>query len=351
MKHFAKRRNVKDILISQAHTIMEAVQILNQTSSQILFVIDEGGVLHGALADGDVRRAILEGKDLSSSIQGVYNSQPKSISSHSLEAAREIMETYGISRVPVVNRKNQPVSVVYLEDVLSAEDKAESRSNKVVIMAGGKGTRLDPITRIVPKPLLPIGDKPMLELIMESFAERGFSDFLLSINYRKDFIKTYLAERSDLPFSISCIEEESFLGTAGSLALMREYLKETFFVSNCDILVDVNYASALEFHLENECLFTIVGALKKINVPYGVIHLKDGDFDRVEEKPDVPLIVNTGVYLLEPECIDMIQEGEKIDMTDLIERIRNRGGKVGVFPVHRKWIDIGQWGEYKRVLE
>ena len=218
-------------------------------------------------------------------------------------------------------------------------------------MAGGRGSRLDPITRIVPKPLLPIGDKPMMELIMESFGRSGFSEFLLSINYRKDFIKTYLAERSDLPFSISCVEEETFLGTAGSLALMKDMLRRTFFVSNCDILVDVDYLAALEFHQQNGYAFTIIGALKKVNVPYGVIHLKGGDFDRVEEKPDVPLIVNTGVYILEQSCIDLIESGEKVDMPDLIARIRNQGGKIGVFPVHRKWIDIGQWGEYKQALQ
>ena len=218
-------------------------------------------------------------------------------------------------------------------------------------MAGGRGSRLDPITRIIPKPLLPVGDKPMLELIMESFVKCGFHDFLLSINYRKDFIKTWLAERGNLPGSVTCVEEQEFLGTAGSLALMKDFLKETFFVSNCDILVDVNYTSALQFHCENGYALTVIGALKKINVPYGVIYLKGGDFDRIEEKPDVPLIVNTGVYLLEPECAALIAEGEKIDMPNLIDRVQASGKRVGVFPVHRKWIDIGQWGEYKQALE
>ena len=171
------------------------------------------------------------------------------------------------------------------------------------------------------------------------------------INYRKDFIKTYLVERSDLPFVITCVEEESFLGTAGSLSLMKDQLTQTFFVSNCDILVDVNYLSALEFHEEKGYAFTIVGVLKKVNVPYGVIHLREGEFDRIEEKPDVPLIVNTGVYIVEPECLDLIGNAEKLDMPDLIERVRADGGKIGVFPVHRKWIDIGQWGEYKQALQ
>lgn len=351
MSGSAKQYDVRKIVIGESRSILEGIQQLNDMSSQILFVVDDLGRLKGTLTDGDIRRAIAGGRDLSTPVGEACNRNPKSITSHSQAKALAAMERFSISRIPVVNAKGEPVDVMYLEDVLSKEYRAEPRPNKVVVMAGGRGSRLDPITRIVPKPLLPVGEKPMLELIMESFAACGFSDFLLSINYRKDFIKTYLAERSDLPFSISCIEEESFLGTAGSLALMKDRLTETFFVSNCDILVDVNYISALEFHEENGCAFTMVGALKKVNVPYGVIHLRNGEFDRIEEKPDVPLIVNTGVYLLEPSCIDFIGRDEKLDMPDLIERIRAEGGKVGVFPVHRKWIDIGQWGEYKQALE
>ncbi len=178
------------------------------------------------------------------------NPSPKTVSSYSLGRARTLMERHESAGSRWWGRKGAR-AVIYLEDILSEEAAVERQENKVVVMAGGRGSRLDPITRIVPKPLLPIGDKPMLELIMESFGKRGFSEFLLSINYRKDFIKTYLAERSDLPFSVSCVEEETFLGTAGSLALMKDSLSKTFFVSNCDILVDVDYLSALEFHREN----------------------------------------------------------------------------------------------------
>lgn len=351
MKVFPKQHHVTKLFIAESESILHSIQKLNDTASQILLVVDESGRLKGTLTDGDIRRAIAGGKDLSSPVGKVCNVSPKTIGSRSPEKALEVMERYSISRIPVLNVRGEPIDVMYIEDMLSERYRVEPRPNKVVVMAGGRGSRLDPITKIVPKPLLPVGDKSMLELIMESFAACGFSEFLLSVNYKKDFIKTYLAERSDLPFSISCIEEESFLGTAGSLALMNDRLTETFFVSNCDILVDVNHISALEFHEENGYAFTMIGALKKVNVPYGVIHLRNGEFDRIEEKPDVPLIVNTGVYLLEPSCIDLIGKDEKLDMPDLIKRIRTEGGKVGVFTVHRKWIDIGQWGEYKKVLE
>ena len=347
---FSKKKQIDQITISRHKTILEGIQQLNDTASQILLVVDENKKLLGSLTDGDIRRAICEGKPLQVCVEEVCNKSPKVLTHYSKEAAFCIMEKYSISRIPVIDANGIPVSLISITDVLP-DKEGEQYANKVVIMAGGRGSRLDPITRIVPKPLLPVGDKPMLELIMESFARSGFSDFLLSINYRKDFIKTYLAERSDLPFSISCIEEESFLGTAGSLALMKDCLTQTFFVSNCDILVDVNYVKAIEHHNKNGNAFTIIGALKKVSVPYGVIRLNEEGFDGIEEKPEVPLIVNTGVYVLEPDCIDMIRKNEKLDMPDQITRVRDRGGKVGVFPVHRKWIDIGQWGEYKQALE
>ena len=351
MTDYSKRHDVNNLILGEKKTVLEAVQLLNDTGSQILFVVDDGGKLMGTLTDGDIRRCVGAGKPLSTPVGEACNQSPKTVSSYSPARARKLMERHGISRVPVVDRDGRPVAVIYLDEVFAHGAAAERQENKVVVMAGGRGSRLDPITRIVPKPLLPIGDKPMLELIMESFDKRGFSEFILSINYRKDFIKTYLAERSDLPFSISCVEEETFLGTAGSLSLMRENLSKTFFVSNCDILVDVDYLKALEFHQENGYAFTIIGALKKVSVPYGVIQLDEGGFGGIAEKPEVPLIVNTGVYILEPDYVGLINDGEKLDMPELIERVRSGGGKIGVFPVHRKWIDIGQWGEYKQALE
>lgn len=270
------KESLREIFISPTQTILQAIQMLNDTASQILLVVGEADHLEGTLTDGDIRKAIGEGKALDTHIGLVCNMSPKTLSTRSYEEALSLMNQYGFSRVPILNENGVPIDIICMEDILPVQLVHEKKLNKVVIMAGGRGSRLDPITRIIPKPLLPIGDKPMLDLIMESFVKCGFSDFLISVNYRKDFIKTWLAERSDLPFSVACVEEEAFLGTAGSLALMKEFLKETFFVSNCDILVDVNYTSALEFHRDNGYAFTVVGALKKVNVPYGVIHLRGG---------------------------------------------------------------------------
>lgn len=346
----SKHIDIHKVTVAASKTILEAIHLLNETSSQVLFIIDAHGCLKGTLTDGDIRRAIIGGKELSASIQDVYNPHPISLTTSSLEKAKALMEEHGVTRIPVVDAGNVPVSIISFEDVLHCKQEVERLPNKVVIMAGGRGSRLDPITKVIPKPLLPIGDKPILELIMESFAACGFHAFRLSINYRKDFIKTWLAERHDLPYDIACVEEGEPLGTAGSLGCLREELTDSFFVSNCDILMDMNYASGLAFHREHGCALTIVGALMRVNVPYGVIQLENGEFSRIEEKPDVPMIINSGVYILEPECLHRIGEAERIDMPDLIGRVRASGRKVGVFPVHRKWIDIGQWAAYKQII-
>jgi NDP-sugar pyrophosphorylase family protein len=219
-------------------------------------------------------------------------------------------------------------------------------------MAGGKGSRLDPITRVVPKPLLPVGDRPIIELIMDSFHAQGYEDFIISINYKKDYIKSYFAEKGEIKYRISYVEEDRFMGTAGSLSLMRETLTETFFLTNCDILVEMSYRSAYREHLKQKNSITVVGVLKHLNVPYGVITIKDGDFVCVDEKPDYHFVVNAGVYIVEPECLDLIDEtGDGMfHMTDLIKKVSDAGMKVGVFPAHRKWVDIGQWNEYNKLI-
>ena len=352
MEQKTPQKDISGLLINRCASILEAIQKLNETGSQLLLVVDSKGLLRGIITDGDIRRAIVDGKPLSSPVSGICNPSPKTLRCFDYSAARRLMRKNSITRIPVVDSNGVPIGLIRLEDAAENVICPAIMTNKVVIMAGGKGTRLEPITRIVPKPLLPIGEKPMMELIMDSFAKEGFRTFLVSINYKKEFIKTYIAERRDLAYAIRCVEEEDFLGTAGSLKLMEKDLYETFFVSNCDILVDMSYLSALEYHSEEGNSITIVGALKKVSVPYGVIRMgESGGFVGIDEKPDLPLIVNTGVYVLEPSVLSLISEKERIDMTDLIARVAAHEGKIGVFPVHRRWIDIGQWGEYKNILD
>ena len=349
MKPIQRNREYTERLcINRDRTILQGIQRLNEISGQILLVVDEQGRLFGTITDGDIRRAIANQVPFSDSVAVICNRNFKFLHSFSVDSVLALCEEFSIKRIPIIDEAGIPIGIAFLEDLV--QEGTPPTCGKVVIMAGGRGSRLDPITRIVPKPLLPIGEKPVIELIMDSFYGQGYDDFILSINYKKDFIKGYFSERGDLPYRIGYVEEDVFLGTSGSLLLMKGQLSETFFVTNCDILVEMNYRSACREHLRQKNSITVIGALKELKIPYGVVHMKNGEFEQIEEKPDYHLVINSGVYLLEPECLDLIPQGEMFHMTDLIQRAQNVGMRVGVFPAHRKWVDMGQWSEYNKLI-
>lgn len=336
--------------LKESDTIVRGIEVLNESSSQIILILDEDGRLAGTVTDGDIRRAICKNGSVQGCLGSVCNRHPKTIKGFSSDKARKIMKENSISRVPVIDADGFPKGLYCVEDVLAGLVPTKL-DTKVVIMAGGKGTRLWPITKIIPKPLLPLGDKPIIEVIIDSFRDQGFSDFLLSLNYKKEYIRTYFAEKNSLPYDLTFVEEEQFLGTAGSLGLMKAHLKDPFFVTNCDILVEMDYRSVLRFHLEKKFALTVVGALQKIKVPYGVISLQDGVFRDIDEKPESHFVVNTGVYVVDPGVLGLIHENESIDMPDLIKRTSRDQGPIGVYPVHGKWTDIGNWGEYRKLVD
>lgn len=344
---------VLSISISEGCTILRGIQQLNECNAQILLVVNDMGLLVGTVTDGDIRRAIYVGTLLSSAIGEICHRNFKFMRSYDPDVALSFYENYGVRRIPIVGEDGIVRDIVFIEDVLAKTDPVTSNCN-VVVMAGGRGSRLDPITRVVPKPLLPIGDRPILELIMDSFYGQGYENFILSLNYKKDFIRGYFAERGELPYRIEYVEEEDFMGTAGSLSLMRDILTETFFLTNCDILVEMNYRSAYREHVKQKNALTVIGVLKNFSIPYGVIKIEDGSFASIDEKPDYHLIVNSGVYIIEPECLDLIDVKSQPDgmfhMTHLMEKVKDAGMRVGVFPAHRKWVDIGQWNEYNKLI-
>ena len=346
---YPDHESVKAFCLSENDTVLKGIDALNSSASQILLILDEAGRLAGTVTDGDIRRAICVNGNVDNLLGSVCNRQPSVVRGFDpLEAVR-LMQEYSVARLPVVGPSGVPTGLYCLEDFL-ARSAPEMLDTRVVIMAGGKGTRLLPITRIVPKPLLPLGDRPMIEVIMDSFREQGFNEFMVSLNYKKEYIKTFFAEKGELPYGLKFIEEENFLGTAGSLGLMKDHLTETFFVTNCDILVEMDYLSALRFHRENAFVLTLIGALQKTRVPYGVISLENGSFKDIEEKPEHHYLVNTGVYILEPGALDLVDSGQPIDMPDLVKRLKVKGSKVGVYPAHGKWTDIGQWVGYNKNL-
>ncbi|MGE5581376.1 MAG: nucleotidyltransferase family protein [Bacillota bacterium] len=340
-------------LIRPEKSIREAIRQLNENRLQILIVTDEEIKLIGTITDGDIRRALINNITLDEPLSRIMNRNPKFIYNDEEDKAYELMMKYKIKTVPIVEEDKRVVDLISIQDFLDQKPYKKRwalKPNPVFIMAGGKGTRLDPFTKILPKPLIPIGDKPIIEVIMSNFKKYGFNNFLISLNYKAEIIKLYFRENPD-GYNISYIQEEEFLGTAGSLALAKDYLQETFIVSNCDVIVDIDFESLLNFHRRHRNQATIVGVVKNMQIPYGVLQAKDGVLTQMTEKPEFDFVINSGVYALEPEIISYIQDNQPVNMPDLLMRVKSEGYKVGVFPISSNWFDIGQWEEYQRTLE
>lgn len=350
---------LRTLFISPLSTVKEAIQRLNDTGLKILFVAGPEEKLLGTLSDGDIRRGILAGLSLASPVDRVMKKQFLSLPADTPDlpqAARSMMQQHMIEQVPVVNAEGAIIDVLLWIDFLGERKTAGmraavSRDNPVVIMAGGKGTRLDPFTKVLPKPLIPIGDKPIIETIMDRFFENGFSRFILVINYKKEMIKAYFGERT-LPYRISFVEEQEFYGTAGGLSLLRDMLTQTFIVTNCDTVLEGSYTDLFQWHRDHGNIMTIIGSHKEITVPYGVLCMNNGVLDRIDEKPKLDLFINTGTYLFEPSVFEFIKDRQHLDMDSLIRDLKaQRADRIGVYPHWGGWFDIGQWDEYRKSLK
>jgi dTDP-glucose pyrophosphorylase len=337
-------------LISENKSIREAIEQLNENMLQILLVTNEQGELIGTVTDGDIRRSILTNISLDKPIQKIMNKNPKFVYQGETGKAEALMAKHKIKNIPVVDQQKKVLDLILIEDMLDFKEKYPVKPNHVFIMAGGKGARLDPFTKILPKPLIPVGDKPIIELIIGSFNKYGFNNFIVSLNYKAEIIKLYFLENTN-GYNMSYTYEQEPLGTAGALQLARDRLTETFIVSNCDVIIDVDFDKLLGYHQKNKNSATIVGVVKHLQIPYGVIEVKDSKLTQIIEKPEYDFVINSGVYVLEPEIVDLIPEGQPINMPDLLLKAKEKGLKIGVYPVSTKWFDIGQWEEYQRTLE
>ena len=341
------------LIISSNTTIKQAMQKLNETGRKILFVTDEYSRILGVITDGDIRDALLCGMEFTVKVDKVMNTNYIYVESYrhdKLEKVKQLMLDMNVSQIPSIDSSGIIVDLFVWTDVFNTHPhrKDKEYSNQVIVMAGGKGTRLDPFTKIFPKPLIPINDKPVIEHIMERFHKFGFNRFTYTLNYKKEYIKLFLKERN-FPYAIDFIEEETFLGTAGSLSLLRNKIEETFFVINCDSLLDLDFEELLKWHKEQAVAITIVGCHNEVNIPFGVLDIADGKLLRIREKPSNDVIINTGAYVMEPHVISYLTEGRFIDMNTLIDTVGAKD-KIAVFPICGGWYDLGQWEEYHNAL-
>lgn len=344
-------------LIQQDVSIKEAMWHLTQKGIKILFIIDENHKLTGTVTDGDIRRGITSGIELTTKITEIMAKKFFSVNindNNAKQKAKEMMQEYLVEYVPIIDDAGKVTNIVSWHDYFIPESDNEKRTllqNPVVIMAGGKGTRLDPFTKILPKPLIPLGEKPIVEVIMDRFYERGFYKFKLVINHKKEMIRLYFSE-NNRPYEIELIDENEYCGTVGGLYLLKEKIKSTFILTNCDTLIEGDYGDFLNWHIENKYLLTIIGSHKEVAVPYGVLNMVNSTLIEMIEKPKYDLFVNTGTYVMEPEILDRISDNENIDIDKLIIKLKSTTeNKVGVFPCWGRWFDIGQWDEYKKTLK
>lgn len=344
-----KESKLNDLIISPDSSILEGLKQMDRIRHKLLIVLVENKY-RGLLSIGDIQRSVIKNTDLGSPISSIIRhdyivAKP----GDSIKEVKRIMLYIRSEFMPVVDDNGHIVKVYFWED-LFGEKKPESYAQfnlPIVIMAGGVGSRLKPLTNVLPKPLIPIGERTMLEEIFDSFSIHGCDNFFISVNYKAELIKYYI-NNLKLPYRIEFIEETKPLGTAGSLNQLKGKIDQTFFVTNCDILIDQDYSEILKYHNEQKNEITIVAALKHFPIAYGTIETGDnGHLNELIEKPELTFKINSGMYILEPHLIDKIPFNKFCNITDLIWNLKQDNRKVGVFPVSQNsWTDIGDWREY-----
>jgi len=344
---------VEDFLIACSKTVKQAMRQLSDLGEKELFVIDGQGRLMGALSDGDIRKWILNEGALNTQVESVCNHNPRFVGEgYDLEEAKRTMLDLKIECIPVIDKQRHVIKVLTWDEVFSGkvEKIHEKLGVPVVIMAGGKGSRLDPFTRILPKSLIPVGDKPIIEVIMDKFSEYDINDFYISVNHKARMIKSYFDEANG-KYRISYIEETKPLGTAGSLRLLENRLADPFIVTNCDVLIDCDYAQLIHFHQGHAYDLTLVVSCRHYVIPYGVCEIQGGMLKTIKEKPELDLLINTGMYVMGNKVLNLIPKDEFLNFNELILNAQAAGYQVGVFPINEKaWMDIGQWEEYHKTI-
>ena len=337
--------NANDISIKKDTKIIEALNIIDKSSKQICLVIDQNNKLIGTVNDGDIRRGLLKNISIQDSVDKVFYQSPKvGYINDSKETILNLMKVNRIHQLPIVDSHNIVQGIEILDDIIIGD----TRSNEVFLMAGGLGKRLRPLTENTPKPMLNIGGKPILQTIVESFANRGFTKIIMSTGYKSEKIQEYFKDGSEFGVHIEYIVEKMKMGTVGSLTLLKQRPNEAFFVMNGDLLTNINYEKMLDFHINNESKATMCVRAYDYTVPYGVVTCSNEKITSIDEKPVHSFFVNAGIYLLEPECIDLIPQNEYYDMTSLFEKILATGGKTNAFPLQEFWLDIGGISEFDK---
>jgi dTDP-glucose pyrophosphorylase len=334
----------KKTILSSMTTIETAIRNLDETALQVVLVTDEDEHLLGTVTDGDIRRGLLKGLDLKRPIQEIMNTNSFVVTpSMTKEMVLQLMKANRIHQIPVIDDNRKVVGLYLLDEILAPE----KLDNLFIIMAGGKGVRLRPLTENCPKPLLPVAGKPMLEHIILRAKADGFRKFLISVNYLGHMIEEYFSDGSKWDVEIQYLKETTPLGTAGALSLIQEKLTTPFIVSNGDVMTYVRYSDLLNYHIDHKASATMAVRLHEWQHPFGVVQTKGVEIIDFEEKPIYKSHVNAGIYVINPELLSLIPKNESMDMPTLFKKVKDYGNLTVVYPMHESWMDVGRPDEYE----
>lgn len=338
-------KNIQNIKLKKNATIKEALKIIDSGAMQIALVVEDNDKLIGTLTDGDIRRGLLKGLDLDSSIESIIFKTPTIATiSDTKEEILKIALSKKLHQIPIVDERGKIVGIQEIEELVKPKEK----TNKAVLMVGGLGTRLRPLTEDTPKPMLKVGNKPILQTIVEKFAEYGYTNIVMCVNYKSHVIQDYFGDGSKFGVNIEYILEEQRMGTAGALSLLKEKPTEPFFVMNGDLLTNVNFEHLHDFHLSNNSLGTMCVREYDFQVPYGVVNIDGSKILSIEEKPVHKFFVSAGIYMLSPDALEYIPENEFYDMPTLFDKFINENKNAISFPLREYWLDIGRMSDFER---
>lgn len=344
--HHAK---LSKVLIQSTCSIRDAMKAIDDSSLEIVLVVDKEDKLIGLATDGDIRRALINNASLDTPINQVMNAKfTVMLDSVPKKQVIRLMKNRYLRQMPIVDKNGRVIDIVLLKDIW----RDISKENKVVLMAGGLGSRLRPLTDDIPKPMLKVGDKPILELIINRFKDYGYKDIIISINYKGDMIERYFQDGSDFDVNIEYVVERKRLGTAGAIRLAKEHLSDKpFFVMNCDLLTKVNFERLMKEHMKQKNDLTMAVKSFDYTIPYGVVNINDGQVGGLQEKPKHSCFISAGIYCLSPSVVDLIPDNQYCDITEIISRLIQQNRKVGSSLITEYWMDIGTVNDYDKAIE
>ena len=340
-----KDKDINQFCLKEPATVRECMAVIDKNKQGIALIVDAQGRLTGTITDGDIRRFILAGHSIDNSVASVMWTKPLTAPLGTSEKElKELMNKHLVRNIPIIDTNGCPSKIINLRDIVSEEDVCQF----AVIMAGGKGKRLKPITENMPKPMIKVGNKPILENIINYLKESGIVNIYISLNYKADIIENYFEDGSEYGVKISYLKEGKELGTAGALTLLPEIPSSPLLVINGDVVTKTNFLRLIEFHKQRRCVMTVAATQYTLNIPFGVLNTSGHYLLGIEEKPEQRFLCNAGIYMLNPEALPLIPEDTEFDMTDLIKELVRKGLPVTTFPIHESWVDIGHMDDLRK---